>query len=160
MRPITQFGLTCMLVCWTTLASAEPLPVPMAPSVETVQPAVPGKEEIPVRAPSAAASEAAHCRAGYPLMVAPWARLTYGPKYSGYLVGGGKIPTKYPKRIHAEAPYTDEGTWAIDYTPWWSRVQLLWSHGQLYQGGVGQYEPDHKNNPFDQRFGRKVESAE
>jgi hypothetical protein len=139
----------CIIVAFGTQArSDEPLPAPVAPP-ETVAP-VTG---------SLQATDAAHARAGYPQRVAPWARLTYGPDYAGYLVGGGKVPTRIPRKIQAQPPYSDEGTWGMDYAPWWTKVDLLWTHGQLYQGGTGQYEPDHKNFPFDQRFGRRVPEA-
>ena len=91
-------------------------------------------------------------RAGYPHCVAPWAKFSYGPKYKSYYVGGSQAPCrptpavcKHPRCIH-------EGTWGTDYAPWYSKVQLLWTHGQLYQDGGGQYEPDHRNYPFKIRF--------
>ncbi len=91
-----------------------------------------------------------HARAGCPQQVSKWARHTYGKKYTGYYVGGGVSPSRL---YSGERRYPDEGTWGMDYDPWYSRVRLLWSHGFLYQGGTGQYEPDRKNNPFHQIFG-------
>lgn len=80
-------------------------------------------------------------RAGNPHCIAPWARTTYGPDYCGYYVGGGS-----PWRGDERCPH--EGTWGVDYAPWWSRVRLNWWHGQRFQGGAGQYEPDGHNRPF------------
>ena len=87
-------------------------------------------------------------RSGHANCLAPWLRNTDGRRYQGYYVGGGTrpgrtLPTGTPR-------YTDEGTWGFDYAPQYSRVNLLWSHGARYQGGTGQYEPDHRNRPFGQ----------
>ena len=79
-------------------------------------------------------------RAGNPHCVAPWACQTYGPRYCGYYVGGGAP-------VHGEGRCPDEGTWGLDYAPWYSRVRLNWWHGR-YQGGEGQYEPDAPNHPL------------
>ncbi len=85
--------------------------------------------------------EERHIRSGYMGNVAPWAHPSNGPRYSGYYVGGG-VP-------HAgEGRYLHEGPWGWDYTPWYSHVELLWTHGRRYQDGGGQYEPDRKNNPL------------
>lgn len=94
-----------------------------------------------------------HARAGNPQTVAPWAKCSYSPKYTGYYVGGGVTPGHFSR---GEGRYPDEGTWGVDYDPWYSHVRLLWSHGRLYQGGTGQYEPDEHNIPLDQRYGRRV----
>ena len=85
---------------------------------------------------------ARHERAGNPHCVAPWARTTYGPDYSGYYVGGGN------PRLGGDERCPCEGTWGVDYSPWWSRVRLNWWHGRRYQGGEGQYEPDERNRPL------------
>lgn len=81
-------------------------------------------------------------RAGNPHCVAPWARCTYGSDYCGYYVGGGAP-------FHGESRCPDEGTFGMDYKPWFSRVRLDWWHGR-YQGGQGQYEPNALVRPFRQ----------
>ena len=137
----------CLLINLAALSSAqESIPAPLGNEV---------MRKAPFRS-----TEESQARAGHPLQVAPWARLTYGPDYRGYMVGGGKVPIDFPRRVQADGPSANEGTWGMDYAPWWSRVDLLWSHGQLYQGGTGQYEPDHNNFPFDQRFGRRIRNSE
>jgi hypothetical protein len=88
-----------------------------------------------------------HERAGGPLSIAPWARLTYGPKYRGYYVGGGTPPT-WLTIDPVDWRFPGEGTWGMDFAPPWKRVELLWTHGRRYQGGQGQYEPDRRNWPF------------
>ena len=114
----------------------------------------------------ARAQDAGHCaiqyqalkpqleRAGRPDQVAPWAQHTYGPKYCGYYVGGGAAIYGKPGVLHGEPRYAHEGTWGMDYNPWYSRVRLQWFHGARYQQGEGQYEPDHHNNPLSHFFGR------
>ena len=92
-----------------------------------------------------------HARAGCPLLLSKHAAHTYGDRYQGYYVGGG-VPTGR-SRSHGERRHCDEGTWGVDYAPWYSRVAMKWSHGHLFQGGTGQYEPDHKNRPFGQTYG-------
>ena len=93
-----------------------------------------------------------HARAGCPLLLFKRAAFTYDDKYKGYYVGGG-VPNGL-RKCRGELRYCDEGTWGVDYVPWYSRVASSWSHGRLYQGGTGQYEPDHKNRPFGQTWGR------
>ncbi len=93
-----------------------------------------------------------HARAGNPLSLSRLAALTYNDKYQGYFMGGG-VPSGLSKN-RGESRNYDEGTWGVDYAPWYSRVASNWSHGRLYQGGTGQYQPDHKNHPFGQTFGR------
>lgn len=89
-------------------------------------------------------------RVGNPQNVAPWAKLTYTPKcYSGYYVGGGAPWYGPASHFKGEPRYPLEGTWGVDYDPWYSRVRLQWYHGTRFQGGRGQYEPDEKNNPFE-----------
>lgn len=92
-----------------------------------------------------------HARAGCPLLLSKHAAYTYGSSYQGYYVGGGVPPGRTGS--HGQPRYCDEGTWGVDYAPWHSRVALNWSHGRLFQGGTGQYEPDHKNRPFGQTYG-------
>lgn len=96
------------------------------------------REEAPEPPPT---FEERHWRAGYPLCTSRWAAFTYGPKYTGYYVGGDSA-------FGGEARYRNEGTWGVDYAPWYSRVMLGWSHGRRYQGGGGQYESDRKNRPL------------
>lgn len=92
-------------------------------------------------------------RAGNPHKVAFWARPAKEHKYKGYYVGGGVTPGRLSR---GEDRFAHEGTWGKDYSPWYSRVQLLWSHGRLFQGGTGSYEPDHHNVPLGQRYGRRI----
>ena len=88
-------------------------------------------------------------RAGYPHSVAPWARTFPDSRYRGYYVGGGAaLFGSPPDRIHGENRRSHEGTFGVDYAPWYSKVGLHWFHGGNHQGGEGQYEPDGKNNPF------------
>ena len=96
-----------------------------------------------------------HARAGNPLEVSRLAKYAYGPKYKAYYVGGSQTPLRYTLRVDQHPRMIDEGTWGTDYAPPWSRVYLSWTHGQVYQDGGGQYEPDHKNFPFLLRFGGK-----
>jgi hypothetical protein len=115
--------------------------------------------------PSAADETADYCaecppedrraRAGCPDCIAPWARCTYGSKYCGQYIGGGA--TRHGKRstcLWGEPRYCDEGTFGMDYAPWYSRVELRWYHGKRTQGGEGQYEQNHKVNPFVRLFQR------
>ena len=88
-------------------------------------------------------------RAGCPNIVARWARFSYGPNYCGYFVGGGAAHYgQPPTKLRGEPRYPHEGTWGMDYKPWYSRVRLQWFHGKRKQDGDGQYEPDHLNNPL------------
>lgn len=93
-------------------------------------------------------------RAGHPLSISKRAATTYNQKYEGYYVGGGVPPARFKNRSRGEPRYRDEGTWGMDYSPFFTRVAANWSHGRLFQGGIGQYEPDHKNRPFGQTFGK------
>lgn len=81
-------------------------------------------------------------RAGCPHVVAPWARCPDDRHYVGYYVGGGATFGGEPRC------YQCEGTWGRDYKLPWSRLNLQWFHGRRHQGGEGQYNPDHKNNPL------------
>lgn len=94
-----------------------------------------------------------HARAGNATHVAPWAKLAYGPKYMSYVVGGSQAPFAFTPRVRQDPRQLSEGTWGTDYAPWYTKVRLNWTHGQLFQGGKGQYEPDHKHFPFGLRFG-------
>lgn len=105
------------------------------------------------QAPECGPTHHRHSRAGHPHKVAFWARPAREPKYTGYHVGGGVTPGRFS---HGEYRFAHEGTWGRDYAPWYSRVQLLWSHGRLFQGGTGSYEPDHHNIPLGQRYGRRI----
>jgi hypothetical protein len=88
-------------------------------------------------------------RAGYPNRVAPWARPFPDSQYRGSYVGGGAVLFgSPPDRLHGENRRDHEGTFGVDYMPWYSRVRLHWFHGRNHQGGEGQYEPDEKNKPF------------
>jgi hypothetical protein len=88
-------------------------------------------------------------RAGYPHSAAPWARPFPDSQYRGSYVGGGAVLFgSPPDRLHGENRREHEGTFGVDYMPWYSRVRLHWFHGRNHQGGEGQYEPDEKNKPF------------
>lgn len=95
-----------------------------------------------------------NAQSGYGLCVAPWARLSYGSKYKSYYVGGSVVPWPWSWRVRPEPRLPWEGTWGRDYAPALSGVGLWWSHGPLYQDGIGQYEPDRANFPFFLRFGK------
>ena len=98
--------------------------------------------------------EVSLARAGYPLSISKRADTAYNQKYEGYYVGGGVPPARFKNRSRGEPRFRDEGTWGMDYSPSFARVAANWSHGRLFQGGIGQYEPDHKNRPFGQTFGK------
>ncbi|MBT4864210.1 MAG: hypothetical protein HON53_03690 [Planctomycetaceae bacterium] len=88
-------------------------------------------------------------RAGYPECLAPWARFTYGRPYCGYFVGGGAaLYGRNPTHLRGERRVANEGTWGVDYNPWYSRVRLQWFHGLRRQDGEGQYKADRRNNPL------------
>ncbi len=93
-------------------------------------------------------------QSGFPYSLSKRASFTYNDRYQGYYVGGG-VPTGWRKgKSRGEPRYDNEGTWGVDYAPFYSRVVSNWSHGRLFQGGTGQYEPDHKNRPFGLTFGK------
>src|SRR5438046_2744401 len=86
----------------------------------------------PVVAQEIPGDPAGHARAGYPLVVSPWARPSDTGRYIGYTVGGGAL--SYRK---GEPPLPDDGTWGWDYQGGFfrRRVILNWWHGRRYQGG-------------------------
>ena len=93
-------------------------------------------------------------RAGNPLCISPLARCFPGPNYKGYSVGGGAAwHGTQATAFRGEARCANEGTFGVDYAPWYSRVQTRWFHGRKQQGGEGQYEPDGYNNPLDDHLG-------
>ena len=92
-------------------------------------------------------------RTGRPNEIAPWARPAFGKRDKVYYVGGGAIFSGN-WILAGEPRFPHEGTFGLDYAPWYSRVQLRWYHGRRYQDGEGQYEPDHRNNPFSHFWGR------
>ncbi len=93
-------------------------------------------------------------RAGNPMCVAPWARVFPDSKYKGYHVGGGAALYGSPaSAFRGDCRYVNEGTYGVDYAPWYSRVSTQWFHGRKQQGGEGQYEPDGRNNPLDDHLG-------
>jgi hypothetical protein len=81
--------------------------------------------------------EHTHERAGFPLLISHHAKPGNTPEYVSYYVGGGAGCMGCARRV-------EEGTWGRDYQGHWipRHVGLLWSHGRLYQGGTGQYDPD------------------
>jgi hypothetical protein len=100
-----------------------------------------------------------HAQSGYGLCVAPWAKLTYGHKYKSYYVGGSATPWPWSWRVVPEPRFPWEGAWGTDYAPPLAGVELWWTHGRLYQDGIGQYEPDRRNWPFSLRFGKEEETT-
>ena len=99
-------------------------------------------------------------QAGHPYELSKRAKLTYTEKYQGYFVGGGVPTGRRQSKQRGEPRFSNEGTWGMDYAPFYSRVASNWSHGKLFQGGIGQYEPDHKNRPFGQTFGKRFGNKE
>jgi hypothetical protein len=93
-------------------------------------------------------------RTGYFDCVAPYARCGYGKCYAGYYVGGGSVCGGNLFCKGGEPRYCHEGTFGMDYSPFYSKVALLWSHGKRYQGGEGQYEQNRVNNGFPNFFRR------
>lgn len=88
-------------------------------------------------------------RAGSPHSIAHWARVFPDSHYRGYYVGGGAaLFDSPPDRVHGENRRNHEGTFGVDYAPWYSTIRLHWFHGRNHQGGEGQYESDERNNPF------------
>ncbi|GEM_PF-1874327 len=93
-------------------------------------------------------------RAGNPMCVAPWARPFPDSKYTGYYTGGGAALYGSPATaFRGEYRCINEGTFGVDYAPWYSRVRTQWFHGRKQQGGEGQYEPDGRNHPMDDHLG-------
>ena len=94
-------------------------------------------------------SVAEHTRAGFPKRISRWAQPFPTAKYRGYYVGGGAASFgSPPDAFHGEHRRHNEGTFGVDYAPWYATVRLHWFHGRKQQGGEGQYEPDEYNNPF------------
>jgi hypothetical protein len=87
----------------------------------------------------APAPEAAHipCRGPYVLCVAPWARPSVTPAYTGYYVGGGCLWRGDP---HDRL----DGTWGWDYEGncFCRRIMLKWCHCRRYQDGTGSYQTE------------------
>lgn len=93
-------------------------------------------------------------RAGNPMCISPLARRFPDPKYKGYYVGGGAAwHSPQATLFRGECRRSNEGTFGVDYIPWYSRVQTRWFHGRKQQDGEGSYEPDAYNNPLDDHFG-------
>jgi len=78
-----------------------------------------------------------HWRAGYAMDVRRHALPSNTRHYGGYWVGGG-LPIK------GDGPFLNEGTFGWDYFGilFTKRVDLNWSHGRHYQGGIGAYKTD------------------
>ena len=79
-------------------------------------------------------------RAGDPQCVSPLAGPSESPHATGYYVGGGTRVKGWfgeERRLH-------EGTWGTDYAGLLihKKIDLRWSHGGRYQGGVGSYRTD------------------
>ena len=93
-------------------------------------------------------------RAGNPRCISPLAKCFPDMKYKGFYVGGGAAwyHTK-STAFRGESRMPHEGTFGVDYAPWYSRVQQRWFHGRKQQGGEGQYESDAYNNPLDDHLG-------
>ncbi|HEY2253425.1 MAG TPA: hypothetical protein VGH74_20265 [Planctomycetaceae bacterium] len=110
-------------------------------------------DEQPTEAP-ATDNDARRCRAGNPQCTAWYARGSYRRNYAAYYVGGGAPLCGGWTPVSGEARYSNEGTFGMDYAPWYSRVNLAWYHGRRYQGGRGQYEPNRLNSGFPNFFRR------
>jgi len=99
-------------------------------------------------------SQTPAARAGYPKRVAPWAATWPNRRTRGYYVGGGAALFGFPATpLYGEGRRSSEGTFGVDYTPWYSHYNQHWYHGQNQQGGEGQYEADHRINPLDDFLG-------
>jgi hypothetical protein len=79
-------------------------------------------------------------RAGDPQCVSPLAVPSQSPHGVGYYVGGGARV----KGCVGEERRPNEGTWGTDYSGilLHKKIDLRWSHGRRYQGGVGAYRTD------------------
>jgi hypothetical protein len=117
-----------------------------------------GQGVCPVCCETAACDPDRHAQSGYGLCVAPWAVPSGGPKYKSYYVGGSMFPWRWAHKARPEPRFPWEGTWGTDYVPAWTRVELWWTHGRLYQDGGGQYEPDRRNWPFGLKRGKDAAS--
>lgn len=73
-----------------------------------------------------------HCnanRAGRPRAIAGWAKCFPGSDYAGYYVGGSApLRAKQATWLRGERRRFEEGTFGLDYTPFFSRVRLQWRH--------------------------------
>ncbi len=98
-------------------------------------------------------------RAGCPLSLSRLASISDHGRYHGYYVGGG-VPARGGIGFQGEPRFDNEGTWGMDYAPFYSRVASAWSHGRLFQGGIGQYEADQRNRPFGLTYGKHFGSKE
>ena len=93
-------------------------------------------------------------RAGYPKRIAPWATTWPNRKTRGYYVGGGAALFGFPASpLYGEGRRSSEGTFGVDYMPWYSNYSQHWYHGQNQQGGEGQYEADHRVHPLEDFWG-------
>lgn len=79
-------------------------------------------------------------RAGDPQCTSPLAGPSEAPHAVGYYVGGGARV----KGWLGEERRPEEGTWGADYSGFLihKKIDLRWSHGRRYQGGVGSYRTD------------------
>lgn len=79
-------------------------------------------------------------RAGNPQCVSRFARPTESPHEEGYFIGGGARE----RASAGEERLSQEGVWGTDYTGLIisKHTNLLWWHGQRYQGGTGSYPTD------------------
>lgn len=87
--------------------------------------------------PPAPSGDHTHCRAGYPMCIAPWARPGVSPKATGGLIGGGT-------KRRAAGPSPADGTWGWDYVgclkP--SRLFLGWDYARKHSAPAGPYKVD------------------
>lgn len=79
-------------------------------------------------------------RAGDPQCTSPLAGPSESRHAVGYYVGGGA----HVKGWLGEERRPSEGTWGTDYggALFPKKIELRWSHGRRYQGGVGSYRTD------------------
>jgi hypothetical protein len=140
MQPTFRSSLLCSLL--VTLL----LPVTASAGTENTR-RKSGRATLP-------ATENPAARAGYPRRVAPWATTWPGSRTRGHYVGGGAPLFGFPATtFRGEGRHSSEGTFGVDYMPWYSHYNLHWYHGNNQQGGEGQYEADHRVNPLDDFLG-------
>jgi hypothetical protein len=143
----SQLAAVLLLVVGTVLQSNASAQEPDGMTIDLSQETIDSSQETAGWWPGSSAARL-H-RAGCPNCIAPWARFTYGRRYCGYFVGGGAaLYGKSASLLRGELRYPYEGTWGVDYNPWFTRVRLQWFHSRRRQDGEGSYEADHKNNPL------------
>ena len=88
--------------------------------------------------PPEPSGEHTHCRAGYPMCIAPWARPGISPREAGGLVGGGTS-------FRQAGPSYCDGTWGWDYVgpcAKFHHIFLGWSYDRKHPARPGSYKTD------------------